>query len=81
MFISKKELEGIRNTIKTLQKENKSLKQSISSFKENQELKNKEYDESLAKRYLREEYEKQQKKEAQGILDEWLNGAKKEAKK
>lgn len=57
MFISKKELETIRQFIKT------------------QKEKNKEYDESLGKKYIHEQFENDKKqKYSASVIDEWLNG-------
>lgn len=91
MFISKRELEEIRQTIRNLKdevavlrKESRAAKQAIEALKKTnkeQAIRNQKYDESLGKKYLSETFAPKDEKEAKSIMDEWLNGAKKEGDK
>lgn len=79
MFISKKELESIRNELKALRKDLKSMKQSLSISQESQKKKNKIYDETIKNRSLHEQFNAQQhaRDEFDSLLDEWQNGESK----
>lgn len=79
MFISSKELKEIR---KTIAEQAEIIKALAKDNKKQKEL-NKKYDEALGKHYVHEQFEEQRakEKESASILDEWLNGAKKEAGK
>lgn len=78
MFISKKELEEIRAELK-------SLKQAITSLKatnKKQSEKIKELEESSKKKYVHELFDSDTTdEEKESLIDEWLNGAKKEEDK
>lgn len=79
MFISRKELEQIRETQKRQEKEIKSLKQVVEALKKTnkeQAERNKKYDASLGKKYIHETIGAKNEEEAASIMDEWLNGAK-----
>lgn len=80
MFISRKELKEIRETLKAQNRQIEGLKQSIKALKETNKKQaelNKKYDDSLGKRYIHEAFDGKSVEEQASMIDEWFNGAKK----
>jgi len=80
MFISRKELKEIRDTLKSQARQIEGLKQSVKALKETNKKQaelNKKYDDSLGKRYIHEAFDGKSVEEQASIMDEWLHGAKK----
>ena len=78
MFISKKEITTLLETLEALQNNVKMLEEDVKSLKsevKKQSARNKKYDEALAKRYIHENFANKDEEERKSIIDEWINGA------
>ena len=78
MFISKKELESIRQTMADLNNKNRDLETRIialqNTFAEQQKT-NKELEEKIEKRFISERTLNSEEEQS-SLIEEWMNGAK-----